>query len=104
VIVGDAFDAADDWIAGRAGPHAIVITADIPLAGRALAVGATVIGPAGKPFTRDSIGMAKATRELMQQLRAMSEVTGGPRLMASKNRSRFLSALDEAINRLKRVV
>jgi uncharacterized protein len=102
VIVGDGFDAADDWIAARAGPRTIVVTADIPLAGRCLAAGATAIGPTGKPFTRDSIGMALATRELMQQLRAMGEVSGGPRPMAGKDRSRFLSALDEAVNRLKR--
>jgi len=102
VVVGDGFDAADDWIADHAGRHAIVVTADIPLAGRALAMGATVLGPTGKPFTKDSIGMAMATRELMQQLRAMGEVTGGPRPMASKDKSRFLSALDEAVNRLKR--
>jgi uncharacterized protein YaiI (UPF0178 family) len=104
VIVGDKFDAADDWIAARAHPRSIVVTADIPLAQRALAVGATVIGNTGKPFTKDSIGMAMATRELMQNLRAMGEITGGPRAMASKDKSRFLSALDEAVNRLKRAV
>ena len=102
VIVGDKFDAADDWIAERAHPKSIVITADIPLAQRALAAGAIVIGNTGKPFTKDSIGMAMASRELMSQLRAMGEITGGPRPMAGKDKSRFLSALDEAVKRLKR--
>ena len=101
-IVGDKFDAADDWIAERAHPKSIVVTADIPLAQRALAAGATVIGNTGKPFTKDSIGMAMASRELMSQLRAMGEITGGPKPMAGKDKSRFLSALDEAVNRLKR--
>ncbi len=101
-IVGDKFDAADDWIAERAHPKSIVVTADIPLAQRALASGATVIGNTGKPFTKDSIGMAMASRELMSQLRAMGEITGGPKPMAGRDKSRFLSALDEAINRLKR--
>ncbi len=101
-IVGDKFDAADDWIAERAHPRSIVVTADIPLAQRALAAGATVIGNTGKPFTKDSIGMAMASRELMSQLRAMGEITGGPKPMAGKDKSRFLSALDEAVNRLKR--
>lgn len=104
VIVGDGFDAADDWIAERVGLRSIVVTADIPLAGRCLAAGATVIGSTGKPFTKDSIGMALATRELMSQLRAMGEVSGGPRPMASKDKSRFLSALDEAVVRLRRSV
>jgi len=101
-IVGDKFDAADDWIAERAHPKSIVVTADIPLAQRALAAGAIVIGNTGKPFTKDSIGMAMASRELMSQLRAMGEITGGPKPMAGKDKSRFLSALDEAVNRLKR--
>ena len=101
-VVGDKFDAADDWIAARAHPRSIVVTADIPLAQRALAAGATVIGNTGKPFTKDSIGMAMASRELMSQLRAMGEITGGPKPMAGRDKSRFLSALDEAINRLKR--
>ncbi|MBL8690525.1 MAG: YaiI/YqxD family protein [Rhodospirillaceae bacterium] len=101
-VVGDKFDAADDWIAARAHPRSIVVTADIPLAQRALAAGATVIGNTGKPFTKDSIGMAMASRELMSQLRAMGEITGGPKPMAGKDKSRFLSALDEAVNRLKR--
>ena len=102
VIVGGKFDAADDWIAVRAHPKSIVVTADIPLAQRALAAGATVIGNTGKPFTKDSIGMAMASRELMSQLRAMGEITGWPKPMAGKDKSRFLAALDEAVNRLKR--
>jgi uncharacterized protein YaiI (UPF0178 family) len=102
VIVGGGFDAADDWIAGRAGPRAIVVTSDIPLAHRCLAAGATVIGATGKPFTKDSIGMAMASRALMSDLRAMGDAAGGPKPMQPKDRSRFLSALDEAVNRLKR--
>jgi uncharacterized protein len=102
VVVGSGFDAADDWIAERAGRGAIVITADIPLASRCVKAGADVIGPTGKPFTEASIGMALATRNLMEDLRAMGDVTGGPKPFSAKDRSAFLSALDVAINRLKR--
>jgi uncharacterized protein YaiI (UPF0178 family) len=102
VIVGGGFDAADDWIASRVGPRSIVVTADIPLAQRCLATGAAVIGNTGRPFTKDSIGMAMASRALMSDLRAMGEAGGGPKPMQPKDRSRFLSALDEAVNRLKR--
>jgi uncharacterized protein YaiI (UPF0178 family) len=102
VLVGGGFDAADDWIAERAGRGAVVITADILLAGRCLAAGAEVIGPAGQPFTESSIGMAKAMRELMQDLRAMGEVSGGNRPFSPRDRSAFLSALDRALTRLKR--
>ena len=102
VVVSGGFDAADDWIAERAGRGAIVVTADIPLAHRCVTAGAEVIGPTGKPFTKASIGMALATRNLMEDLRAMGDVTGGPKPFSAKDRSAFLSALDVAINRLKR--
>jgi uncharacterized protein YaiI (UPF0178 family) len=102
IVVSTGFDAADDWIAERAGRGSIVITADIPLASRCVKAGAEVIGPTGNPFTEASIGMALATRNLMEDLRAMGEVTGGPRAFSAKDRSAFLSALDVAINRLKR--
>jgi uncharacterized protein YaiI (UPF0178 family) len=102
VVVSAGFDAADDWIAERAAPGAIVITADIPLASRCVKAGAEVIGPTGKPFTEASVGMALATRNLMEDLRAMGEITGGPKAFSPKDRSAFLSALDVAINRLKR--
>jgi len=102
VVVSDDFDAADNWIAERAGPGDIVITADIPLADRSLKAGAAVIGNTGVPFTTSSIGMAVASRELMSNLRAMGEVTGGPKPMSPRDRSRFLSALDETVQRLRR--
>ena len=102
VVVSDSFDAADDWIVDRAGAGDIVATADIPLADRSLRKGAVVIGNTGVPFTASSIGMAMANRELMANLRAMGEMTGGPKPMSARDRSRFLSALDEAIQRLRR--
>lgn len=102
VLVGGGFDAADDWIAERAGPGVVVVTADIPLAGRCLKVGAEALGPTGQPFTDASIGMALAMRELMQDLRAMGEAGGGNRPFSPRDRSAFLSALDRTLNRLKR--
>ena len=103
VVVGSGPDAADNWIAERAGPAAIVITADIPLASRCVKAGATVIAPNGKAFTEASIGMALATRNLLEQLRETGAVTGGPAPFTPRDRSSFLSALDRAIVRLKRV-
>ena len=102
VVVSDGFDAADDWIAERAGPGDIVVTGDIPLADRSLKAGAAVIGNSGVPFTTSSIGMAMASRELMSTLRAMGETTGGPKPMSQRDRSRFLSALDETVQKLRR--
>jgi uncharacterized protein YaiI (UPF0178 family) len=102
VAVGAGPDAADDWIAARAGAWDIVITADIPLADRCVKAGATVIGPNGRPFTEQAIGMTLAVRNLMHDLRSAGEVTGGPRPFSPRDRSAFLSALDQAIRRLQR--
>ena len=102
VVVAEGMDEADDWIAERARPGAIVVTADIPLAGRCVKAGATVLSPNGRAFDEDSIGMALATRNLMDDLRSAGAVTGGPPPFSPKDRSAFLSALDLAIVRLKR--
>ena len=102
VIVSDGFDAADNWIAERVSRGAVVVTADIPLADRCLKAGADVIGPTGKPFTEASIGMALATRDMMEDLRAMGAASGGPKPFSPKDRSAFLQALDVAVQRLKR--
>jgi uncharacterized protein len=102
VVVGAAFDAADDWIAERADSKAIIVTGDILLADRCLKAKAAVIAPNGKPFTTGSIGAAIATRAIMADLRAGGDAIGGPPPFAKADRSRFLSALDQAVVRLKR--
>lgn len=101
-VVAEGMDKADDWIAERSRPGAIVVTADIPLASRAVKAGASVLGPTGRAFTEDSIGMTLATRNLMDDLRSAGAVTGGPKPFSQRDRSTFLSALDLAIVRLKR--
>ena len=102
MVVSDAFDAADDWIAEAAGPDAVVIAADILLADRALKAGARVLSPTGKPFTTSSIGSAIATRAIMADLRAGGDQIGGPKPFAAADRSRFLQALDTVLVALKR--
>lgn len=102
VIVGDGFDAADDWIAERADASSIVVTSDILLAERCVKSGATVMGPDGRLFDHNRIGSAVAMRALMADLRAMGSVTGGPAPFSARNRSTFLQALDGAIVKLKR--
>ena len=102
ILVSDAFDAADDWIAAEADANAVVVTGDILLADRCLKAGATVIGPTGRPFTTSSIGAAVATRAIMADLRAGGDAIGGPAPFAKADRSRFLQALDAALVRLKR--
>lgn len=102
VVVDAGPDVADDWIAERAGPGDVVVTADIPLAARALKAGAAAIAPDGRPFTPDGIGSALASRAIGEHLRSTGEITGGPKPFGPADRSRFLQALDEAVNRARR--
>jgi hypothetical protein len=102
VFVDAGPDKADDWIADHAGAGDVVITADIPLAQRALSVGAAAISPTGRAFTADSIGAAMASRAIAEHIRSTGGLTGGPAPFRPADRSRFLQALDEAIQRGRR--
>ena len=104
VVVQDGPDAADNWIAERVIPGDIVVTQDIPLAGRCLKSGAKAIGNTGKPFTEASIGMALAMRELSQHLRETGESRGFNAAFTKQDRSRFLEALELAVQASKRGV
>ncbi|HWV54756.1 YaiI/YqxD family protein [Pseudorhodoplanes sp.] len=102
VVVPGGMDEADHWIAERARPGAVVVTADIPLASRSVKAGATTLAPNGRMFDDDSIGAALATRNLMDDLRSSGATTRGPAPFTARDRSSFLSSLDLAIVRLKR--
>jgi uncharacterized protein YaiI (UPF0178 family) len=102
VVVAEGPDAADDWIAGRAGKGDIVVTADIALAARCLKAGARVVGNTGKPFTEATIGMALAMRDFSRHLRETGESKGDNASFTRQDRSRFLQALEEAVQAIKR--
>jgi uncharacterized protein YaiI (UPF0178 family) len=90
-------DAADDWIADRITPADVCVTADIPLAARCLARAARAVSPIGKHWTQDNIGNALAGRQVAQHMREIGMTTGGPAALTRADRSRFLSALDAAV-------
>jgi len=102
IVVKGSFDAADDWIVENCQASDIVITSDILLADRCLKKFARVLGPKGDEFTEDNIGSAVANRELLQNLRHMGEIRGGPAPMDKKARSQFLGNLDRIIQSLKK--
>lgn len=102
VMVPQGADAADDWIVEQVAAGDLVVTSDIPLASRALKKGAVVLGPTGKLFTEQSIGMALAMRELNQHLRETGESRGLNAAFTARDRSSFLQAFDEAVLRAKR--
>lgn len=102
VVVKGNFDAADNWIVENCQEADIVITSDILLADRCIKKAARVLGPKGDEFTEDNVGAAVANRELMQNLRHMGEMRGGPAPMDKKARSQFLGTLDRIIQSLKK--
>ncbi|MEK6553894.1 MAG: YaiI/YqxD family protein [Bdellovibrionota bacterium] len=101
-VVKGGFDAADDWIVENTQARDIVITSDILLADRCVKKSVRVLGPKGNEFTEDNVGSAVANRELMQNLRHMGEMRGGPAPMDKKARSNYLAKLDQIIQSLKR--
>ena len=103
VVVSKGADAADDWIVEHATPCDVAITADIPLAARLVGNGVAVLGPAGRPFTPETIGMAVAMRDLKQHLRETGENKGYNASFSPRDRSAFLQALDQAVRRALRV-
>lgn len=102
VMVPQGADAADDWIVEAVEAGDLVVTADIPLASRVLAKGGAAIGPTGKMFTVDSIGMALAMRELNQHLRETGESRGFNASFSARDRSNFLQQFDALVQRAKR--
>lgn len=97
VVVGDSADAADDWIAEHIGAADLCVTSDIPLASRCLKKGARVVSPTGKTWTQANIGNALAGREIARHLRELGADTRGPAPLTKQDRSRFLGALDTAL-------
>lgn len=102
VVVAEGPDVADNWIAERAAARDIVITGDIPLAARCVASGATVLNHNGKPFNANNIGMTLATRNLMVHLRETGTATTYNASFTKQDRSRFLEALETAVQAIKR--
>lgn len=99
IVVDQGPDVADDWIVEHVQPADVVVTADIPLAARCLDAGARALGTNGRVFDVDSIGHLLATRDLKTQLREAGTLSGGPAPISAKDRSRFLSRLDELVQR-----
>lgn len=98
VFVAEGPDAADRWIAERAGAGDVVVTADIPLAAKCVAAGAAVLKPDGEALTVANIGNVLATRDLMADLRAADPFRpGGGRTFARQDRARFAAALDRTL-------
>jgi hypothetical protein len=101
IVVAGGFNVADDWLADNAQPGDLVITADIPLAGRVVGQGALALDPRGTVYSQDNVGTKLANRNLMDELRGANIVEGGgPRPYGRKDLQRFASAFNAALQKL----
>ncbi len=100
ILVAAGPDVADNWIVDNISKDDIVVTADILLAQRCLKLGAYVIGPQGKNFTDDNIGIAVAMRDLNSHLRETGEISGYNKSMTKQDRSRFLQEIEQVIQKV----
>ena len=103
VHVPDGLDVADDWIADHIAPGDIAVTNDVPLAHRCVKAGALALAPNGKLFDEDSIGMQRAVRDLMTDLRDAGQVQSFNPTFTKKDRSAFLQALETAVQKAKKL-
>ncbi|MFK8139338.1 MAG: YaiI/YqxD family protein [Bdellovibrionales bacterium] len=101
-VVSGGFDAADDWIVEKIQEGDVLITSDLLLADRAIKKGARVIGQKGSELDENNIGNALASREISQHLRDLGQSGTGPSSMTKKDRSQFLSKLDQVLHSIKR--
>ena len=102
IVVNQGADAADDWIVDHIKKSDICVTTDIPLAGRCLNKGAFALKPNGKSYTDDNIGIALATREIMEKIRETGEMTGGPPPFSKADRSKFLDQMEMTVLKAKK--
>ncbi|MFL2801463.1 MAG: YaiI/YqxD family protein [Paracoccaceae bacterium] len=102
IVVNQSPDAADNWIADHIGRTDICVTNDIPLAGRCLKEGAFAIKPNGNTYTNDNIGMALATRKIMEEIRESGQINLGPPPFTKANRSKFLDQMEVIVQKAKK--
>lgn len=100
IVVEDGFDVADDYIAEHVAPTDLVVTADIPLAARVVAVGAVALDPRGELYTEENVGERLAMRDLMTELRDGGMVQGGPSPFSLTDRQKFASSLDRLLTQM----
>ncbi len=97
VVVEAGPDVADDHIVEHCEAGDLVVSADVPLAARAVEAGALVLQPHGRLLDADNVGEHLAMRDLKTELRDAGEVTGGPPPFGQAEKQRFANALDRWI-------
>ena len=94
IAVPEGPDEADDRIVELAEAGDLVVTADVPLADRVVAKGATALDPRGTLLTADNIKERLATRDLLDGLRSAALVDGGPAPYGARESQAFADELN----------
>jgi uncharacterized protein YaiI (UPF0178 family) len=102
IVVADGFDVADDYIAEHAASEDLVVTADIPLAARVVAIGGIALDPRGELYTEENVGERLSMRDLMMELRSEGLIQGGPGQFSLTDRQRFASSLDRILTQMQK--
>ena len=102
ILVGKGLDVADSYIAENCNPDDVVITADVPLAGRIIEKQAWAINPRGELYSQANIAERLSVRNFMQDLRDAGERTGGPPSFSDRDKQKFANSLDALLTRLLR--
>lgn len=100
IKVGAGFDVADNYIVQECRPNDLIVTADIPLADLVVKKGAFAIEPRGRLLTPDNIAERISTRNLMESLRSIGEVRGGPSSFSASDSQSFANGFDRLLTQL----
>jgi uncharacterized protein YaiI (UPF0178 family) len=96
------FDVVDRYILREASTGDVVVTDDVPLAAALVARGVHPLSPRGEAFSADNVGERLAVRDLLQDLRDVGAVTGGPAAFRPADSRRLANALDRLLTRALR--
>ena len=99
LTVASGFDVADHTIVERMAPGDLVVTADVPLAAEVVAKGGAALNPRGTMYTRENVRAHLQRRDMMDELRSMGAVSGGPPALGRKDVQQFANALDRYLAR-----
>lgn len=99
VQVEQGFDAADRYIEAQAQRGDLVITNDIPLAANVIPNGVAVINTRGEILDKENIRERLRVRNLMEEIRATGQMTGGPPPLDNADKAKFANALDRWLAR-----
>jgi uncharacterized protein YaiI (UPF0178 family) len=94
IVVQAGMDVADRRIVALLEPGDLVVTADIPLAADVVARGGQALNPRGELYTDSNIGERLAVRNMLDDLRAGGQITGGPPNFNAKDKQAFANQLD----------